>query len=60
LICCYNTKHNDPYKDSHHPRFTPLQKLEDSAILAMGAKGSESGKVFLERSKDKTQGAVKA
>lgn len=60
LICCYNTKHNDPYKDSHHPRYTPLQKLEDSAILAMGAKGSESGKVFLERSKDKTQGAVKA
>ena len=60
LICCYNTKHNDPYKDSHHPRYTPLQKLEDTAILAMGAKGSESGKVFLERSKDTTQGAVKA
>ena len=19
MICCYNAKHNDPYKDSHHP-----------------------------------------
>src|SRR5262245_25747701 len=25
LICCYNAASNDPYKDSHHPRYTPLQ-----------------------------------
>lgn len=30
LICCYNTKRNDPYKESRHPGYTPLQLLEDS------------------------------
>lgn len=33
LISCYNTKHNDPFKDSHHPRYTPLVKVDDSAVL---------------------------
>ena len=33
LISCYNTKHNDPFKDSHHPRYTPLQKVDDSEVL---------------------------
>lgn len=32
LICCYNTKHNDPYKESHHPGYTPLEILDDTAI----------------------------
>lgn len=56
LICCYNTRHNNPYKDSHHPSYTPLVKLDDSAIKAMGARGSESGKAFLEAKRDRTQG----
>lgn len=30
LICCYNTKTNDPYKESRHPSYSPLQLLEDS------------------------------
>lgn len=34
MICCYNAAANDPYKDSHHPRYTPLQKVDDSAVLA--------------------------
>jgi ectoine hydroxylase len=33
LISCYNTKHNDPYKDSHHPRYTPLEKVDDAEVL---------------------------
>ena len=33
MICCYNAKSNDPYKESHHPRYTPLQKVPDSAIF---------------------------
>jgi ectoine hydroxylase len=33
LICCYNARRNDPYKESHHPRYTPLAKVEDGAIL---------------------------
>jgi hypothetical protein len=38
MICCYNAARNDPYKDSHHPRYTPLQKVPDSAIKAAGLK----------------------
>lgn len=33
LICCYNTKRNDPYKESRHPRYAPLLKLPDEQIL---------------------------
>ncbi len=57
LICCYNTRHNDPYKESHHPSYRPLIKLEDSAIKAMGARGSEAGKAFLDPKRDRTQAA---
>jgi ectoine hydroxylase-related dioxygenase (phytanoyl-CoA dioxygenase family) len=56
LICCYNTRNNNPYKDSHHPSYTPLVKLDDSAIKAMGARGSETNKSFLEAKRDRTQG----
>lgn len=38
MICCYNAADNDPYKDSHHPRYTPLQKIEDHEILTVGAR----------------------
>jgi len=34
MICCYNAKSNDPYKESHHPRYTPLEIVPDDAILA--------------------------
>ncbi|MFO0923712.1 MAG: phytanoyl-CoA dioxygenase family protein [Pirellulales bacterium] len=34
LICCYNTKGNNPYKESRHPMYTPLSKLADSEIFA--------------------------
>ena len=38
MICCYNAARNDPYKESHHPRYTPLAKVDDSMIKAMGVK----------------------
>jgi ectoine hydroxylase len=38
LICCYNAARNDPYKDSHHPRYTPLHKVNDKRILETGMK----------------------
>ena len=34
LILAYNSRHNDPYEDSHHPRYTPLDKVDDEAIKA--------------------------
>lgn len=36
LICCYNTARNDPYKDGPHPRYTPLQKVDDNMIKEVG------------------------
>jgi len=56
MICCYNCKHNDPYKESHHPRYTPLDRVEDSMIKQMGIKRfGEGGDVaWLEDSEDKS------
>jgi hypothetical protein len=38
LICCYNTRRNDPYKDSGHPRYSPLEIWPDECVLAEGRK----------------------
>jgi ectoine hydroxylase len=36
MICCYNAARNDPYKEHHHPRYTPLHKVPDSGIRDAG------------------------
>ena len=36
LICCYNAARNDPYKESRHPRYSPLEKWPDARILEIG------------------------
>ena len=36
LICCYNAARNDPYKESKHPGYTALKKVEDSRIKTVG------------------------
>ena len=41
MICCYNAASNDPYKDSHHPRYTKLHKVNDDQILAIGRDHAE-------------------
>lgn len=41
MICCYNAKHNDPYQESHHPRYTPLDKVDDAMIREVGEKRFE-------------------
>jgi hypothetical protein len=38
MICCYNAARNDPYRESHHPRYTPLQVVPDTAIKEVGVK----------------------
>lgn len=47
MICCYNAARNDPYKKSHHPRYNPLAKVPDAAILDAGLKrfGDSAGDV---------------
>lgn len=32
LICCYNTRHNDPYEPSKHPSYSPLEVCDDEQI----------------------------
>lgn len=51
LICCYNAARNNPYKDSQHPRYTPLHKVADDAILAAGNRGGTGNESFLDRRK---------
>lgn len=41
LICCYNAASNDPYKESHHPRYTKLHKIKDTEIKKVGMKRFE-------------------
>ena len=36
MICCYNSAANDPYKESHHPGYTKLHKVDDAEVLAVG------------------------
>jgi hypothetical protein len=60
LICCYNAARNDPYKESHHPRYTPLSTVPDTAILEAGRKASAPGQVFLNPDDDQTTGATSA
>jgi len=55
MICCYNSARNDPYKESHHPRYTPLVKVPDSEILSSGMKrfgGPETTGLWLDPSRD--------
>jgi hypothetical protein len=58
LICCYNAARNDPYKESHHPRYTPLNKVGDDAILAAGHKKTATNLPFLNPDDDRTTGAT--
>ena len=41
LICCYNAARNNPFKESHHLRYTPLDKVADTAIKEVGVKRFE-------------------
>lgn len=41
MICCYNAARNDPYKEAHHPRYTPLGKVPDAAVKEAGIRRFE-------------------
>ena len=36
FICCYNTRHNDPYKPSKHPGYSPLDRWPSERITEVG------------------------
>lgn len=55
MICCYNAARNNPYKESHHPCYTPLVKVPDAEIRNAGRKrfaDSEGDAAWLEPAKD--------
>jgi hypothetical protein len=57
MICCYNAARNDPYKEAHHPRYTPLSKVPDSAIREAGLRrftDSKTDVAWLEETKDQS------
>jgi hypothetical protein len=62
MICCYNAARNNPYKESHHPRYTPLKKVPDAAILEVGSRrfGAENEDAgFLVQSEDRSATSLK-
>jgi hypothetical protein len=57
MICCYNAARNDPYKEAHHPRYTPLNVVLDSAIREVGIKrfaDDKSDVAWLQDAKDRS------
>ena len=57
MICCYNAARNDPYKEAHHPRYTPLKVVPDSAIKEVGVKrfaDDSSDVAWLQDEKDRS------
>jgi ectoine hydroxylase len=54
FICCYNTKHNNPYKESHHPFYEKLHKMPDSALKEMGTRAFAENTEFLNPRADKS------
>lgn len=56
MISCYNTKHNDPVDTSHHPGYTAMDVVPDSAIKEKGAVPSQAAQEFMNQEKDRTTG----
>lgn len=59
LLCCYNTRRNNPYKASPHPFYERLEKVPDARLKEMAMKTFAQGTEFLGRSRDETVGAGK-
>jgi len=36
LICCYNAARNNPYRETGHPRYSPIERVADDSVLIEG------------------------
>lgn len=54
LLCCYNAARNNPYKEHHHPRYTPLHKLPDSAVKEAGRSAQATQRAYMHGEDDKS------
>ncbi|MDD9992965.1 MAG: phytanoyl-CoA dioxygenase family protein [Rhodospirillales bacterium] len=52
LICCYNRVSNNPFKQHHHPQYTPLEMLPDTAIRDSGLTLAGDDRVFMDPATD--------
>jgi len=43
VLFCYNAARNNPFIEHHHPFYTPLDKVDDTAIKQAGVKFSGTG-----------------
>ncbi|KAK3087853.1 hypothetical protein FSP39_011501 [Pinctada imbricata] len=59
LLFTYNAKSNNPVYEHHHPQFTPLQKVGNTAIKECTNYTDFTGKDFLDPDIDKTVKAHK-
>lgn len=41
FICCYNTRSNSPWKETRHPRYSPMPIWPDSRIKELGRRHRE-------------------
>ena len=46
VLFCYNAARNDPYLEHHHPRYTPLSKVPDTAVKAAGVSFTQDADAF--------------
>ncbi|MDQ3536826.1 MAG: phytanoyl-CoA dioxygenase family protein [Bacteroidota bacterium] len=60
MICCYNLASNNPYKESHHPSYTKLHKVDDDMILKVAALDTADHQVeFADLNQDKSARSLK-
>ncbi len=62
MICCYNAARNNPYRESHHPRYTPLTKVADEEISKAGMKrfgDSQQDAAWLDTKEDQSAAVLK-
>jgi len=57
MICCYNSAANDPYKESHHPGYTKLHKIDDAEVLRVGRSDQARAAVEFANLKEKDRSA---
>jgi len=54
FLIAYNRASNNPIREHHHPQYTPLAIVPNSAILQCSNVADMAGKDFMDPAKDET------
>lgn len=54
MLSCYNRVDNNPTREHHHPRATPLDKVDDDQIKAVGLNGPRSERDYYHAEADQS------